>query len=39
MKKIMLLLALTFATVGGVATVMTVYPQQAVAACEGSGCD
>jgi hypothetical protein len=41
MKKIIVLvalaLALTFVTAGGVATVMTLHPQPAVA-CGGSNC-
>ena len=38
MKKIMLMLALIFATLGGVATVMTFYSHPAYADCTGAGC-
>jgi hypothetical protein len=38
MKKIALWVALTFAVVAGTVSVMTVYPQQAIADCGGSGC-
>ena len=38
MKKLLVLIALTFATLGGVATVMTVHPQQAMADCSSGNC-
>ncbi len=38
MKKLLVLVALAFAVIGGTATIVTFHPQPAQA-CEGSGCN
>jgi hypothetical protein len=38
MKKLLVLVAVAFAVIGGAATVMTFHPQLAQA-CDGSGCN